>query len=124
MLVDGNNLVYRSFFALPPLANRAGTPTNAVLGLANVLRKLLAEESPALAAVTFDAGGPTFRHERYEEYKANRPETPPDLKQQLPLARRLCEVLGLPIVEERGGSRRTTSSARSPSARATRDTVF
>ena len=99
MLVDGNNLVYRSFFAIPPLANRAGIPTNAVLGFANVLRKLLADESPALAAVTFDAGGKTFRHERFDAYKANRPPTPPDLKQQIPNTRKLCEVLGLPIVE-------------------------
>lgn len=99
LLVDGNNLVYRSFFAIPPLANRAGEPTNAVLGFANVLRKLLAEETPTLAAVTFDAGGKTVRHERFEAYKANRPPTPPDLKQQIPNTRRLCEVLGLPIVE-------------------------
>ena len=99
LLVDGNNLVYRSFFAIPPLANRSGIPTNAVLGFANVLRKILAEETPALAAVTFDAGGKTFRHERFEAYKANRPPTPPDLKQQFPHTRRLCEVLGLTIVE-------------------------
>ncbi len=99
LLVDGNNLVYRSFFAIPPLANRAGVPTNAVLGFANVLRKLLTEETPALVAVTFDAGGKTVRHERFDAYKANRPPTPPDLKQQLPDTRRLCEALGLPIVE-------------------------
>lgn len=99
LLVDGNNLVYRSFFAIPPLANRSGVPTNAVLGFANVLRKLLADETPARAAVAFDAGGKTFRHEKFEAYKANRPPTPPDLKQQLPHTRRLCEVLGLPIVE-------------------------
>ena len=99
LLVDGNNLVYRSFFAIPPLANRSGIPTNAVLGFANVLRKLLADEMPALAAVTFDAGGKTFRHERFEAYKANRPPTPPDLRQQIPHTRRLCEVLGLTIVE-------------------------
>jgi DNA polymerase-1 len=102
LLVDGNNLVYRSFFAIPPLANRSGVPTNAVLGFANVLRKLLADEPPARAAVTFDAGGKTFRHEKFEAYKANRPPTPPDLKCQLPNTRRLCEVLGLPIVEFHG----------------------
>ena len=99
LLFDGNNLVYRSFFALPPLANRQGVPTNAILGFANVLRKILADETPTLAAVTFDAGGKTFRHERYQEYKANRPPTPPDLKQQMPRAHELCDVLGLPRVQ-------------------------
>jgi DNA polymerase-1 len=64
-----------------------------------VLRKLLSEETPAFVAVTFDAGGKTARHHRFEGYKANRPPTPPDLKQQLPDTRRLCEALGLPIVE-------------------------
>jgi DNA polymerase-1 len=102
LLVDGNNLVYRSFFAIPPLANRSGFPTNAVYGFANVLRKILSDETPALAAVTFDAGGKTFRHERFQAYKANRPPTPDDLKQQLPYTRRLCEALGLPILEQQG----------------------
>ena len=102
LLVDGNNIVYRSFFALPPLTNRQGTPTNAVLGFANVLRKLLADEKPELAAVTFDAGGKTVRHERFEEYKAHRPEIPDDLKAQLPYTRKLCEALGLPIIERYG----------------------
>jgi DNA polymerase-1 len=99
LLVDGNNLYYRSFFALPPLANRAGLPTNAVLGFANVLRKILSDEKPSLAAVAFDAPGRTFRHERFPAYKANRPPTPDDLKQQIPYTRKLCEVLGLPILE-------------------------
>ena len=102
LLVDGNNLVYRSFFAIPPLANREGMPTNAIYGFTNILRKLLSEEVPALAVVTFDAGGRTFRHERFESYKSNRPPTPDDLKQQFPYARKLCDVLGLSILERRG----------------------
>jgi len=102
LIVDGNNLVYRSFFAIPPLANRTGIPTNAVLGFANVLRKLVADEEPPLAAVTFDAGGKTFRHERFEAYKANRPPTPDDLRVQIPYTRKLCDALGLPIVEKYG----------------------
>jgi DNA polymerase-1 len=102
LLVDGNNLFYRSFFALPPLANRAGLPTNAVLGFANVLRKILADEKPSYAAVAFDAPGKTFRHERFAAYKANRPPTPDDLKQQIPYTRKLCDVLGLPILEVPG----------------------
>jgi DNA polymerase I len=102
LLVDGNNLVYRSFFAIPPLATRRGVPTNAVLGFANVLRKILSDETPSFAAVTFDAGGRTFRHERFQAYKANRPPTPDDLKQQIPYTRALCDALGLSVLEVRG----------------------
>ncbi|HEY7820898.1 MAG TPA: hypothetical protein VIG29_21920, partial [Vicinamibacteria bacterium] len=73
LLFDGNNLFYRSFFAIPPLATRTGVPTNAVLGFTNVVRKVLTDEPHEFAAVTFDAGGRTFRHERFQAYKANRP---------------------------------------------------
>jgi DNA polymerase-1 len=102
LLFDGNNLFYRSFFAIPPLATRAGLPTNAVLGFTNVLRKVLTDEPHDFAAVTFDAGGRTFRHEKFQAYKANRPPTPDSLKQQTPYTRRLCAALGLPILETPG----------------------
>ena len=99
LLVDGNSLVYRSFFAIPRLTNREGVPTNAAYGFATVLRKILAEESPAHVAVVFDAAGTNFRHRLYPEYKANRPPTPDDLAVQMPLTREVCDVLGLPILE-------------------------
>jgi DNA polymerase-1 len=102
LLVDGNSLLYRSFFAIPRLTNKEGMPTNAVYGLATALRKILADEKPERAAVVFDAPGKTFRHEIYDEYKANRPETPDDLAVQFPHARRLCEVLGLSLLEIEG----------------------
>jgi DNA polymerase-1 len=102
LLVDGNSLLYRSFFAMPRLTNREGLPTHAVYGFATVLRKLLAEEKPDLAAVVFDAPGKTFRHDIYREYKANRPETPDDLVAQAPYARKLAEVLGLSVLEVEG----------------------
>jgi DNA polymerase-1 len=102
LLVDGNSLLYRSFFAIPRLTNKEGLPTNAVYGLTTMLRKILADEQPELAAVVFDAGGKTFRHEMYDEYKANRPGTPDDLAAQFPHARKLCEVLGLPLLEIEG----------------------
>ncbi len=101
VLVDGNSLVYRSFFAIPRLTNREGVPTNAAYGFATVLRKILAEESPEHVAVVFDAGGTNFRHRLYPEYKANRPPTPDDLVVQMPLTRQVCEALGLPILEVR-----------------------
>ncbi|HJS74816.1 MAG TPA: DNA polymerase I, partial [Vicinamibacteria bacterium] len=87
---------------IPPLATRAGFPTNAVLGFVNVVRKVLTDERHDFAAVTFDAGGRTFRHERFQAYKANRPPTPDTLKQQTPYTRRVCAVLGLPILETPG----------------------
>ena len=102
LLFDGNNLFYRSFFAIPPLATRAGFPTNAVLGFTNVLRKVLTDEPHDFAAVTFDAGGRTFRHVKFQAYKANRPPTPDSLKQQTPYTRRLCAALGLRILETPG----------------------
>ena len=102
LLFDGNNLFYRSFFAIPPLATRAGVPTNAVLGFTNVLRKVLTDEPHHFAAVTFDAGGRTFRHDKFQAYKANRPPAPDSLKQQTPFTRRLCAALGLPILETPG----------------------
>jgi DNA polymerase I len=101
LLVDGNSLVYRSFFAIPRLTNREGAPTNAAYGFVAVLRKILAEETPHHVAVVFDAGGTNFRHRLYPQYKANRPPTPDDLASQLPLTREVCQVLGLPIVEVR-----------------------
>ena len=101
LLVDGNSLVYRSFFAIPRLTNREGVPTNAAYGFATVLRKILAEQAPERAAVVFDAGGTNFRHRLYSEYKAHRPPTPDDLVVQFPLTREVCGVLGLPILEIR-----------------------
>ncbi len=102
LLVNGNSLLYRSFFAMPRLTNREGLPTHAVYGFATVLRKLLTEEKPDLVAVVFDAPGKTFRHDIYREYKANRPETPDDLVAQAPYARKLCEVLGLFVLSVEG----------------------
>jgi DNA polymerase-1 len=102
LLVDGNSLVYRSFFAIPRLTSREGVPTNAAYGFATVLRKVLSDEAPDHVAVTFDAGGANFRHELFPQYKANRPPTPDDLKVQMPVAHQVCQVLGLPILELRG----------------------
>lgn len=102
MLVDGNNLVYRSFFAIPPLTNREGLPTNAIYGFATVLRKFLSEQQPESAAVVFDAGGRTFRHEVFKQYKANRPPTPDNLALQFPYTRELCDALGVAKIEMTG----------------------
>ena len=102
LLVDGNNLLFRSFFAMPRLTRSDGLPNGALHGFVATLRKILREEAPEYAAVAFDAPGPTFRHEAYPEYKANRPEMPPELARQVPFTRDLSRVLGVTVVEVAG----------------------
>jgi DNA polymerase I len=96
LLLDGHSLAYRAFFALPPdLATTTGQPTNAVYGFTSMLIKMLQEEQPTHVAVAFDRGEPTFRHEQYVEYKANRRETPADFRSQLPLIFEVLDALGI-----------------------------
>ena len=102
LLVDGNNLLFRSFFALPPLTRSDGFPNGALHGFVSTLRKLLREEAPEFAAVAFDPPGPTFRHASFPDYKAHRPETPPELALQMPLTRRVSHALGVAVVEVLG----------------------
>jgi len=101
-LVDGSSYVYRAFHALPNLTSSRGEPTGALLGVANMLRRLLKEENPELVAVVFDAKGPTFRHELYPEYKANRPPMPEELRNQVEAIRDFTTLLGLPLLEVEG----------------------
>ncbi len=100
-LIDGNGLAYRAFYALPPLTNSKGEPTGAVYGFTQMLLKLIEEEPYAIIA-TFDKKGPTFRHEEYEKYKAQRPSMPEDLVFQLPLIKEIISALGIPIFEKEG----------------------
>ena len=102
LLVDGNNLLFRSYFAMPRLTSAAGRPNGALQGFTNTLKMLLREEEPAAAAMVFDAPGPTFREDMYPEYKAQRPPTPEDLAEQMPLARDIARALGVPPVEIAG----------------------
>ena len=99
IVVDGNSLLYRAFFAVPHLSTSEGQPTNALFGLTNMLLRILTEHKPDAILVAFDARGPTFRHEAYAEYKAHRPSTPDDLVKQIPLARELVRTLGIPVLE-------------------------
>ena len=103
MLIDGNSLTYRAFFALPTdMATAAGQVTNAVFGFTSMLANLVRDHHPDLIGVTFDLPTPTFRHERLDTYKANRAATPDILRQQMGLVRQVCETLALPIVEVEG----------------------
>jgi DNA polymerase-1 len=101
-LVDGTSQLFRAYFALPPLTNREKLPTNAVLGFTTMLRKLMNDEKPEHLAVAFDLPGPTFRHDKYAEYKANRPPAPEDLNRQVPYAKDVCRALGVPVLELAG----------------------
>ena len=102
-LLDGHSLSYRAFFALPmSLATTTGQVTNAVYGFTSMLIKLLAEERPDLIAVAFDIGAPTVRLEKYAEYKAGRPETPDEFRQQLGLIVEVLETLRVPVIGVEG----------------------
>ncbi|NBC22969.1 MAG: DNA polymerase I [Gammaproteobacteria bacterium] len=98
VLVDGSSYLYRAFHALPPLTNSSGEPTGAVLGVLNMLNKLVREEEPQHIAVVFDAPGKTFRDEMFEEYKANRPPMPDELRSQVLPLLQAVEAMGLPLL--------------------------
>jgi len=101
-LVDGSSYLYRAFHALPPLTSSRGEPTGAVLGVLNMLNKLLKEESPDLIAVVFDAPGRTFRDDLFEEYKSHRPPMPDDLRAQVEPLLEAVEAMGLPLLRIQG----------------------
>ena len=89
-LIDGSAYIYRAFFALPPLTNAKGMPTNAVYGFTTTLLKIIREHHPDGLAVAFDEKGPTLRHQAFKDYKAQRPPMPmagsgPALRRRQPL---------------------------------------
>src|ERR1700730_9328551 len=102
LLVDGSSYLYRAFHALPPLSNSEGAPTGAVLGVLNMLNKLMKEESPERVAVVFDAPGRTFRDDLFEQYKAHRPSMPDDLRSQVQPLLDAVAALGLPLLRIAG----------------------
>ncbi|WP_323704610.1 DNA polymerase I [Mammaliicoccus sp. Dog046] len=91
VLIDGNSLSFRAFFALPLLTNKAGVYTNAIYGFTMILDKIIKEEEPTHFMVAFDAGKTTFRNNMYSEYKGGREKTPDELRSQLPYIRQLVE---------------------------------
>ena len=101
-LVDGSSYIYRAYHALPNLTNSAGEPTGALLGVANMLRRLIKDAESENIAVVFDAKGPTFRHEMYDQYKANRPPMPQELRQQIEPIHEMVRLLGLPLIQVSG----------------------
>jgi DNA polymerase-1 len=102
VLIDGNSLLYRAFFALPPLTNAKGEVTNAAYGFTTMLFKILDEEQPDLIAIAFDLPTPTFRHERYPEYKATRQQMPDELGPQIGMAHEILDAMYIPIYSMEG----------------------
>lgn len=99
VLIDGNSIAYRAFFALPLLSNSKGVHTNAVYGFAMMLNKMLKDEQPTHMLVAFDAGKTTFRHKTFNEYKGTRQKTPPELSEQFSYVRELLKAYSIPFFE-------------------------
>jgi DNA polymerase I len=95
VLIDGNSIAYRAFFALPLLNNDKGIHTNAIYGFTLMLMKILEDEKPTHLLVAFDAGKTTFRHKTFSEYKGGRQKTPPELSEQFPFIRDLLDAFGI-----------------------------
>ncbi len=106
-LIDAFGFIFRAFHArarsgAPPMRTSAGTPTEAVYIFANMLRKLVAAHQPEMIAAVFESPGPTLREQEFAEYKANRPEMPAELAQQIPLVERLLGAMRIPVLQHPG----------------------
>ena len=102
VLIDGHSILNRAFYGVPELTNSAGLHTNAVYGFLNILLKLLEEERADYLAVAFDLPAPTFRHERYAEYKGTRKSMPDELREQVPLLKELLAAMNIKTVSLEG----------------------
>ncbi|MBI2443995.1 MAG: DNA polymerase I, partial [Candidatus Magasanikbacteria bacterium] len=102
VIIDGNAIIHRAYHALPPLTTRAGLMVNAVYGFASMLLKVLRDLNPDYLAVTFDVAGPTFRHQRFPQYKATRVKADQELYDQIPLVYQLVEAFKIPIYTKPG----------------------
>lgn len=102
LLIDGNSLINRAFYALPPLTNAKGEPTQAVYGFTTMLIKAIEDYKPKYIAVAFDLKAPTFRHLKYDGYKATRKGMPEELAVQLPILKELLKLMNISIVEKQG----------------------
>jgi DNA polymerase-1 len=101
-LIDGSAYIYRAYHAIRSLANSKGLPTNAAFGFTRMLIKLIEDRSPEYVVMFFDAKGPTFRHELYQDYKANRPPMPEDLSIQIPYIKEITHGFNIPVIEMQG----------------------
>ncbi len=97
LILDGNSVVNRAYFGVKPLTNREGLYTNAIYGFLNILDKMEKEEQPEAVCVAFDLHGPTFRHKKYDGYKATRHGMPEELAQQMPVLKQVLRAMNIPI---------------------------
>ncbi len=102
LVIDGNSILNRAFYGIRLLTNNEGLYTNAVFGMVNIVSKQLESLAPDYCAVAFDLKAPTFRHKMYQDYKAGRHETPPELLAQFPLAKEAMRALGASVLEREG----------------------
>ena len=101
-LIDGSAYIYRAYHAIRGLSNSKGLPTNAVLGFTKMLLKLIEDRNPEYVGMFFDVKGPTFRHEMFDAYKANRPPMPEDLSIQIPYIKDITKGFNIPVIEMSG----------------------
>ena len=102
LILDGNSVINRAFFGVKPLTTREGLYTHAIYGFLNILERMEKEEQPEAVCVAFDLHGPTFRHEKYDLYKANRHGMPEELAQQMPVMKEVLQAMNIPIYECQG----------------------
>ena len=102
VLIDGNSLLNRAFYAMPLLTTKIGTPTNAVYGFMNMFFKMVGDINPTFVAVAFDVKAPTFRHKLYTDYKGTRKPMPLELVPQVPLLKDLLKLMGVCVIEQPG----------------------
>ncbi len=102
VLIDGNSLINRAFYAMPLLSTKGGVPTNAVYGFMNMFIKMYSEIKPTYVAVAFDLKAPTFRHKLYTDYKGTRKPMPDDLRPQIPMLKEVLRLMGVTVIEKEG----------------------
>ncbi|MDO5399843.1 MAG: DNA polymerase I [Eubacteriales bacterium] len=102
LILDGNSVINRAFFGVKPLTTREGLYTHAIYGFLNILERMEKEEQPEAVCVAFDLHGPTFRHLKYDGYKANRHGMPEELAQQMPVMKDVLRAMNIPIYECQG----------------------
>ena len=101
-IIDGSGYIFRAYFAISALNTASGLPTNALFGFTRMITKLLRDIAPEYLAITFDMAAPTFRHQMYDQYKANRAECPEDLRPQMPYFRKIAQAMNISVIEKEG----------------------